>query len=254
MYNDCINPDPGSTIPKDVAKNGYALLKNRIEPEVINFFKELSETSYLPFENTFSLKRSRADFITNEWRNGSLSEDFRGRNILDLIKHNRGKLDKNIETAANIIRDLVESPDISAYCEQIIGIKNGYKLGLIMATLMYSFPGCHESTHSEHALIYHVDYHGPTFCKLFIPITPLDELHGTHSFIKTSHSIKPRNYQEIQKDKSILIDEYDTSLFVDHMANPGDLLIENTNGYHRGTIGEVPRILLSITVGFVMGK
>ena len=89
---------------------------------------------------------------------------------------------------------------------------------------------------------------------MFIPITPLDDLHGTHSFIKTSHTNKPRNYQMRSKDDSSLSDFYDTSLFVEYRANPGDLIIENTNGYHRGTTGKNPRIILAITVGFVMGK
>ena len=161
---------------------------------------------------------------------------------------------KNINTAVDIVTDLIKSPDISTLCEQLIGLGCGYELSIIFATLMYSFPGSHESTYSGHAMNYHVDYHGPAFCKIFIPITPLDNLHGTHSFIKTSHLNKPRNYQAIQEDVSTLFDFYDTSLFVGHEVNPGDLIIENTNGYHRGTTGKNPRIILAITVGLVMGK
>ena len=254
LYNDCLHVERRSLLNKKSANDGYAIIRNRIHLSIIDFFKEICANSKLVFQNSYSLECKSGDSLTNEWSNGLLQEEFRGRNTLSLIKHGRYAPDKLIRTGVDMVAELIKSPDIYTLCEQLIGLNSGYRLEIIFATLMYSFPGSQELTHAEHAMNYHVDYHGPTFCKMFIPITPFDDLHGSHSFIKTSNTVKPRSYQMRQKDVSLLINCYRTSLFVDHKASPGDLIIENTNGYHRGTTGKNPRILLSITVGLVMGK
>ena len=44
--------------------------------------------------------------------------------------------------------------------------------------------------------MWHTDWHGSSFVKLFIPLTEFDEVHGTHTYIAGSHKYKPLGYAD----------------------------------------------------------
>ena len=253
IFSICLNAVSSTTETRDVFDSGYATIKNGLNVDIINIFKFMCEASDVPFVNSYSRKICDGTSLTKGWKDGSLPREFFGRNTVNLIKHNQNLLRDYCVPALQAIYELVQSPDTIATCEKIIGISSGYLLHIIDVYLMYSFPGSHDDSHAAHAMKYHADYHGPAFCKIFIPITPFDKFYGTHSFVTTSHRVKPNTYQDSNKEFNSLLNDYDHSLFLDHHSHPGDVIIENTNGYHCGKTGMYPRIILAITVGFLAG-
>ena len=112
-----------------------------------------------------------------------------------------------------------------------------------------SFPkpgGFTDSELDSQALKWHSDWHGTSFCKLFIPLTPLNTSTGTHSFIPESHKIRPSFYADTRYENSLIELKYSPVTF---NLLPGDLLIEDTSGLHKGIPGHSDyRIVLMLLV------
>ena len=85
---------------------------------------------------------------------------------------------------------------------------------------------------SQQALLWHSDYHGTFFYKVFIPLTPFNSDFGSHSYLTNSHFQKPCFYADTRyTDKQVNQSNLHIS---DFNLDIGDILIENTCGLHRG--------------------
>ena len=106
---------------------------------------------------------------------------------------------------------------------------------------------------SSQALMWHSDYHGSSFLKVFIPITTFSPLAGGHKFIPFSHVHKPLAYEDTRYSEEYINSFYGISPEKDERFNielrSGDVLIENTSGLHKGIPPtESPRLMLVLLI------
>ena len=101
---------------------------------------------------------------------------------------------------------------------------------------------------SQQAQMWHADYHGSSFAKVFIPLTELNDELGTHRFASATHLRKPPFYSDKRYEDHEISSHFSEDCLVAHEANPGDIIIENTNGLHKGVPGRNSfRLMLILT-------
>ena len=107
---------------------------------------------------------------------------------------------------------------------------------------------------SHQALMWHTDWHGSSFVKLFILSPEFDEEHGTHGFIPGSHRYKPLGYADTRYSNDY---KKNCPEAIEFQMSIGDILIENTSGIHKGIIGKgIPRacIIVTLSTSVIDGK
>ena len=110
---------------------------------------------------------------------------------------------------------------------------------------------------SQQAQMWHTDYHGSSLAKVFIPLTELNDELGTHRFASGTHLRKPPFYSDKRYMDHEISGHYSEDYLVAHEANPGDIIIENTNGFHKGVPGRNSfrlMLILSFNTGLILLK
>ncbi len=140
----------------------------------------------------------------------------------------------------------------------------------MMCRWTYSFDNDKNPVRSQ---LFHHDYHGLKFLKLFIYLTDVKNINEAHVFVKGSHDIKKNeNYikqyrqtkgynQEVINDwykkkkkrgehelQDNTIHEIFPKCNIDNvLGNKGYCFIEDTNGMHKGNVPNEDRLFFSIT-------
>lgn len=86
------------------------------------------------------------------------------------------------------------------------------------------------------ALMWHSDWHGSSFMKAFIPLTPFSSEHGSHAFLSGSHLQKPYYYADMRYKDDVIMSSNATNVKQFSLI-PGDCLFEDTSGIHKGIPG-----------------
>ena len=89
------------------------------------------------------------------------------------------------------------------------------------------------------AQMYHFDLDGTKWLKYFIYLTDVSSLNGPHTFVKKSHknkgipwSLRKKGYERVPDDK--IHEQYGDANICEILGKKGDLIIEDTRGYHKG--------------------
>jgi len=104
---------------------------------------------------------------------------------------------------------------------------------LIQTNLWISKDGSQDQSN-----LFHQDYDDVNFLKIFIYLNDVNEDNGPHCYVKGSlkNMITPNNYEPSQR----LSDEYIYENYKENVikicGNKGTMIIEDTNGFHKGTI------------------
>ena len=96
--------------------------------------------------------------------------------------------------------------------------------------------------------LYHCDKDSPRFLKFFIYLTDVTDKNGPFTYVAGSHLEKEPNWRtDYRRDASYIEQVYGTERIKKLTGKIGDLVIANTNGWHKGTkVEEGERLLLTI--------
>jgi len=96
--------------------------------------------------------------------------------------------------------------------------------------------------------LYHCDKDGPRFLKFFFYLTDVGEDNGPFTYVEGSHLEKESNWRtDYRRDDQYIEKVYGTDRIRKLTGKVGDLIIANTNGWHKGTkVKEGERLLLTI--------
>ena len=224
-------------------RNSHIIFKSSVSSKEMNG-KELMEG--LSFNK---------DNGTINFSHGYNSSKLGGRWVADLGKYiqltnktlPKDELNSSITDLASSVIDKIQQDDLlSLSC----------KFSPIQITRAWCFlnnPQTAVTHNSSQALMWHSDYHGSSFVKVFIPITSFSSLSGGHQFIPSSHLHKPLAYEDTRyKDEYInnvygIKDENDQRFSIN--LSSGDILIENTSGIHKGIPPTTnPRLLVILLI------
>lgn len=204
-----------SHIASDVNDNGTTKVKNFIEPErllaVKKEFAEIKEKGELQYN----------DFYTEQVAHPLVNCD----SVFDIVFD-----DKVVEIAKN-------------YFNCVPAVTN-VQLRKSKATkeLEQHIPGNGQTT------LFHCDRDSPRFIKFFFYLDDVNESNGPFTYVRESHIKKFEGWDSKYRWKHREISSiYGEDNIIKQYGNVGDLVIGNTNGFHKGTkVSEGERTLLSV--------
>lgn len=164
----------------------------------------------------------------------------------DLSNHKKCKFDpeKKVSTRfdfeandlinSSVIQNLISSPKLIFFLQEYLG-------GLPILTninMWLSVPVNMEPDY-EAAQEWHFDMDRPKWLKCFIYLTDVLEENGPHQFIKGSHApfgipLGLRKLGYVRLDDALVRNFYTDNLFISFTGNAGTMIVEDTNGLHRG--------------------
>ena len=202
-------------IASDVNENGTTSVKNFIDPKRLELVK-----------NEFEVIKERGELQYNDFYTEQVAHPLLTCNsVRDIVFD-----DKVIEIAKN-------------YFNCIPAITN-VQLRKSKATeqLEQHIPGNGQTT------LFHCDKDSPRFIKFFFYLDDVDESNGPFTYVKQSHIKKfegwDSKYRWKHRDISSI---YGEDSIIKQCGNNGDLVIGNTNGFHKGTkVIKGERTLLSV--------
>jgi len=97
-------------------------------------------------------------------------------------------------------------------------------------------------------LFFHVDPNSPKFLKFFFYLNEVDENGGPFCYVRGSHKKRFKGWQKKYRWTSDEIAEiYGKENILNLTANVGDIIVADTNGFHRGTkVSSCDRSMLTI--------
>jgi hypothetical protein len=201
-----ISSEFAKKISNDIEKDGYYILKNFITDDKVQELKNIVEDKL----NT--------------------GKDLLGIN--DIQKNFR-----NTQPFAAIEQPFVNVPEIIeiALDERIIDITSSYlncKSALGTCNLRKSYVNDIKETTTQ---LFHVDPNSPKFLKCFIYLNDVDMDGGPFCYIKGSHRKKFQGWNtKYRWSTSEIHNIYGEENVVYLTASKGDLIIADTNAFHRG--------------------
>jgi hypothetical protein len=202
----------------DVENNGYAVIKNFIDIDILKIVKD----------------------------------------SFDAIKQ-KGQLQYNDNYTEQVGHPLLTCPGVTdvAFNDEVIKLAktffgcmpviNNAQLRKSKATTLHenNLSGNGQTTR------WHCDKDSPRFLKFFFYLTDVEIENGPFTYVKGSHKEKFDNWKSKYRwsDEEIL-SKFGEDRIISLCANVGDLIIANTNGFHKGKkVESGERILLTIYTG-----
>lgn len=255
----------GSILEKDNMKEVY------INPQCcwqgqseVNRYLEVQK--YRKEKYDYSPTKNYSDIINSLNENGYVKiENFIQRDRLDRVLTAFNKIKQNNELQYDdIYTEQVGHPLLT--CDGVFDIAFEDKIVEIAGEFFDCLPAINnvqlrksKSTHLKETelpkngqtTLWHCDKDSPRFLKFFFYLTDVKEGNGPFTYVHQSHKLKFDGWRSKYRwsDKEI-IEKFGQDRIVKMYGNVGDLIIANTNGFHKGTkIESGERILLTIYTG-----
>ncbi|WP_345293190.1 phytanoyl-CoA dioxygenase family protein [Kangiella marina] len=220
-------------IAKQVKQDGYSV-DLKLSPAVVNEIFYFCNT-----QPCYALRNPRWGFYLKDLK---LAEEAIGKNIL-LAQY------FNAQDELPILDKVIRSPVIHAITQQYLG--NRYKF--VGCNLWWTFPTrASEEDRKKHAHYFHRDVDDFKFIKFFFYITDVDESSGPHVFVKGSHNRCKENkwknlFRNRRYEDSEIVELYGEQSIIEMLGNSGDVIIEDTYGFHKGSTPiSSPRLIFQI--------
>ena len=211
--NDYVKNIDTSLIDSNLRINGYHILDNKLsEEKCINIKKKLPVLNFRPFN-------SQRNIIGEKFLNKNVVID----NSTTFWIHNQSDI-----LSINEVQELATDPFILKIVQNYLSCNPI----LCQTNCWYSCVG----NKAERTQQFHQDYDDINFLKIFIYLTDVDESSGPHSCISTSinNIIEPPNYEPSTRlTDTFAMNKYGDKIKV-FTGKMGTIIIENTNGFHRG--------------------
>ena len=218
-------------ISNEINENGFYIFRNYLSKNTVNKLVNFAENTLgnyamddLPIELTKEMIFDRKDpkattFLLNE------------NSLLNNL----------------LIQNIISDP-------LIISISQNYfeSQPILAASHMWWSTNFKKKPDSYAAQMYHFDFDGTKWLKFFIYLTDVNSLNGPHMFIKKSHKnngipwrLRKKGYARISDQE---IHQYFSSdKICEFFGKKGDLIIEDSRGYHKGKpVEENDRLILEI--------
>jgi hypothetical protein len=222
--------DPHANVVGDIERDGFAIVKNALPKELLlNILREAeghldAGTSLVPI--TRDSARSKGDLSA---ANKHLSADELKKGQEYFRQHT------NYVSIAN---PAVNCPSVwkAAFHPLLTDIAHSY-LNCVSAVGGLNLRKSYVNDLPEFDTLYfHVDPNSPKFLKFFFYLNDVDKRGGPFCYVKGSHKkrfsgwrSKGRwTFEEMEK-------HYGRENILDLTANLGDMIVADTNGFHRGT-------------------
>jgi len=199
-------------ITDKIEKDGYVILKNAFDTSLLDKLKE--EVNY-KMENGIDLKQMGGALVGKQ-------KDVQDKCLWNTI--NQPLI--NTKTTFDIFTHDILVTIAAHYfkCLPALGTLN----------LRRSFANNLKETHT---LLFHQDPNSPNFLKAFLYLNDVDKNGGPFCIVKGSHKNKPQNaytskYNWDEKEVESLYGKDSVKYLT---ANYGDIILANTNAFHRGT-------------------
>ena len=207
--------DTFAEIASEANEYGTTKVKNFMDPErlmlVKNDFESIKEKGDLQYN----------DFYTEQVAHPLLSCD----SVFDIVFD-----DKVIEIAKNYFNCVPAVTNVQL------------RKSKATETLEQHIPGNGQTT------LFHCDKDSPRFIKFFFYLDDVTESNGPFTYVKESHIKKFDGWDSKYRWKHREISSiYGHDSIIQQVGNVGDLVIGNTNGFHKGTkVTKGERMLLSV--------
>ena len=214
-YNFTFNPDV-KDIAQELNDNGHVTIKNFFDKDLL-----------LPIKQEFEQKKAEGKLQYND-------------NYTEQFAHPVAYMD----TVANIPFD-DKLLDIATMFFGCVPALNNAQLRKSKATDLHEtqLKGNGQTTR------YHCDKDSPRLIKMFIYLDDVDENNGPFTYVEKSHLHKFNNWKNSVRQEDETIEQIYGKDSVKYLTgNVGDLVMANTNGFHKGKkVIENERLLLTLT-------
>lgn len=217
-------------IVADIERNGFAVIKNAVEPELLYDLKRQVESH---LDQGTSLQRISKDSARQKGDRSAAKVFF------DEQETRRGQdYFRSHTNYVSIANPLVSAPAAVplAFHPLLIEIAYTY-LGVVPALGGLNLRKSYSNDLPEFDTLYfHVDPNSPKFLKFFFYLNDVDINGGPFCYVRGSHRKRFRGW--MSKSRWTLEEmeqHYGRENVVYLTANVGDLIVADTNGFHRGT-------------------
>lgn len=213
----------------EVSDVGFSIVRNNLSPELLNQIS--SDLSHSNCALTNSLE-NRQYTASNLMLNSHVGV---GQNVVNIYDHRHGwhqqlqsPLIYNINSVLSKIHEKICR---IMFCTD--GSSATPTLTFVGLSIANGRPSNTYYARELNSSMYHVDYHGTSFLKCFIPLTDMNEENGTHIYVPYSHKIKPDQYLDKRYTDEEIFSIYSKSPRPFNLRLT-DYLIEDTSGFHAG--------------------
>ena len=204
------------------------------DPDIIKITDEIEENSYVILKNAFdtSLLDELRDEVNHMMENGLNQKPMAGA----LVGREEDIKDKCLWATINQPLITTKSTLKIFTHDILVTIAAHYfkclpTLGTL--NLRRSFAN---DLKDEHTLLFHQDPNSPNFLKAFLYLNDVDENGGPFCIVKGSHKNKLKtSYNKYHYTNEEIEEIYGKENVKYLTANYGDIIIANTNAFHRGT-------------------
>ena len=218
-----------------------------ITNKIINdgFFIERNFLNYMDIEKLIEFALNSEGFYVMD----DINKKFQDQNKFDRKKPIATTyiINENLLLNFSIVQKIIMNPLILSVAQNYFKSKP-----ILAAANMWWSTSFKKKADSASAQMYHFDLDGTKWLKFFIYLTDVNPLNGPHVFVLKTHKnngipwkFRSRGYQRISDEE--INSFYGEDKICELLGNKGDLIIEDSRGFHKGKhLKKNDRLILEI--------